>query len=230
MWTAGWIRFIGSVISGQFADGGLYMTFPDHSFADIGSYFNSYAEKISLALGSVDRNRLAQAQALLLAAISRESQVFSCGNGGSAAISNHLVCDHVKGICADTNLRPRVQSLSSNIEMITAIANDLSYSEVFAWQLASQARPGDVLISISSSGDSDNVVKAVEWARNNDVKSIALTGFDGGRTARLADVNIHVQADNYGVVEDAHQSVMHVLAQFIRQAHMPGDLIKARRF
>ena len=114
--------------------------------------------------------------------------------------------------------------------MITAIANDLDYGEVFAYQLKSFARPGDVLITISSSGDSENVVRAVQWARDNGVRTIALTGFTGGRTAKLAEVNLHVEADNYGVIEDVHQSLMHVLAQFIRMARMPRELVAARKF
>lgn len=206
------------------------MTFPDHPFADISDYFDAYAAQLAKAAASVDRGSLFAAQRLIAAVLERDGQIFCCGNGGSAGIANHLVCDHVKGVCTDTGLRPRVQSLSANVEMMTAIANDIAFAEVFSWQLSMLSRPGDLLISISSSGDSDNIVRAVEWANGNGVATIAMTGFAGGRSATAAEVNIHVAADNYGVIEDLHQSIMHVLAQYIRQARMPADLVAVRRF
>ena len=88
----------------------------------------------------------------------------------------------------------------------------------------------DVLITISSSGDSENVVKVADWARENGLYVIALTGFLGGRTAKLAHVNLHVDGDNYGIIEDVHQSLMHILAQYIRMMHMPKDLLDQRKF
>ena len=114
--------------------------------------------------------------------------------------------------------------------MATAIANDIAFEDCFAYQLRTAARPGDVLMTVSASGDSENVVRAVDWARGNDIESIALTGFDGGRSARLATINLHVAADNYGVIEDTHQSIMHILAQYLRQTKMPASLVARRRF
>ena len=101
---------------------------------------------------------------------------------------------------------------------------------MFVYQLRTLAEPGDVLITISSSGDSENVVRAVTWARENQVQSIAFTGFAGGRTAKLATVNIHVAADNYGVIEDLHQSIMHVLAHSLRMDGMSVERIAAVKF
>jgi len=94
-------------------------------------------------------------------AIQADRLIFTCGNGGSAAIANHLTCDCSKGIATNTTLRPRVVSLSATVEIMTAIANDMAYSEVFVYQLKNLARPGDVLITISSSGDSENIVRAL---------------------------------------------------------------------
>ncbi|OAN49160.1 phosphoheptose isomerase [Paramagnetospirillum marisnigri] len=206
------------------------MYFPEKPHSSIAAFYEAYSEKIAQALASVPKSALAAAEILLSGAMEADAHVYVCGNGGSAAISNHLVCDHVKGIQTDTSLKPRVHSLSATIEMITAIANDLDYAEVFAYQLRTFARPGDVLITISSSGDSENVVRAIQWAKANGVGTIALTGFTGGRTAKLADANLHVSADNYGIIEDVHQSLMHVLAQFIRMNRMPRDLVAARKF
>lgn len=206
------------------------MTFPDERYADAGSYADAYFAYVSAAAAAVDRARLEAAAAILTRVHKAGGMVYSCGNGGSAAIANHLVCDHCKAVQSDTGLHPRIYSLSATIEIMTAISNDLSYDEVFVYQLRSLAKPGDALVAISSSGDSENIVRAVSWAMDNGIPVIAMTGFSGARAAGLADVNLHVPDDNYGVVEDVHQSLMHILAQYIRQAHMDEGTIKQRRF
>ena len=206
------------------------MTFPDARPADAAAFAEAYFQALAKAAVSVDRARVQAAAALLEQAHRRGASIFACGNGGSAAIANHLACDHCKGVAADTALRPRVHSLSANVEIITAIANDLSYADVFAHQLRNLGRPGDVLVTISASGDSENIVRAADAAKSGGLEVIALTGFRGGRSARIADVNVHVEADNYGVIEDAHQSVMHILAQWLRLAHMDAALIPGRKF
>jgi phosphoheptose isomerase len=206
------------------------MTFPDERYADAGSYADAYFAYAAAAAAAVDRASLAAAAAILTRVHKDGGMVYSCGNGGSAAIANHLVCDHCKAVQSDTGLHPRIYSLSATIEIMTAISNDLSYDEVFVYQLRSLAKPGDALVAISSSGDSENIVRAVSWAKDNGIPVIAMTGFSGGRAAGLADVNLHVPDDNYGVVEDVHQSLMHILAQYIRQAHMDEGTIKQRRF
>jgi phosphoheptose isomerase len=167
---------------------------------------------------------------LLDGAYGRGAQLYVCGNGGSASISNHLACDHSKGAQTDTDLRPKVVSLSTNMETITAIANDISYDEIFVYQLRTLAEKGDVLLTISSSGDSENVVRAAQWAKENGLDVISFTGFEGGRTAELATVNLHVDGDNYGVVEDVHQGLMHILAQYIRLGRMEEAVIRERKF
>jgi phosphoheptose isomerase len=113
---------------------------------------------------------------------------------------------------------------------LTAIANDIRFEEIFVYPLRTLARPGDVLVTISSSGDSENVVRALAWARDNDVDTIALTGFSGGRCGVLAETHVHVQGDNYGVIEDVHQSVMHILAQYLRQSGMTEEAIASAKF
>lgn len=204
--------------------------FPTVAFPDAAAYFRAYGYETIRAANSVRLDGIEGAAQLLLHAYTRQALVFSCGNGGSAAIANHLQCDHLKGIRTSTTLTPRVVSLSSNVELLTAIANDLSYDEIFTYQLQSQARAGDVLIAVSSSGRSANIVRALRWARAHNVKTIALTGFDGGDAREMADVNIHVDAANYGVIEDIHQAVMHALAQYIRQSQMTTEAIEASVF
>ncbi len=200
-------------------------SFPGIRYYNASGYFNDYGEEIVKAWWTVSRTAIHSAAEILLEAYTTGARVFSCGNGGSASISNHLQCDHLKGIRRGTSLVPRVISLSSNIELITGIANDMSYSDVFTYQLQSHASPGDVLIVISSSGRSANVCGTIRWARDNGLRTIAITGFDGGVVRELAEVAIHVDCDNYGIVEDVHQAVMHALAQYIRQSQIdPADI------
>jgi D-sedoheptulose 7-phosphate isomerase len=194
--------------------------FPDRTYDNIGGYLDSYFDRLEAAVATVDRKRLQAAADLIVEAVERDRTIFSCGNGGSAAIANHLACDCMKGARTGATIRPRVVSLSATVELITAIGNDLGYDDVFSFQLSSLARSGDVLIAISSSGDSPNIVKALDWAKANDVRSVAMTGFTGGRAGKIADIWLHADERNYGIVEDVHQSFMHVLAQYLRHRRL----------
>ena len=132
--------------------------FPEKKYKDIASYTDNYLEEYALAAASVDRGRLSEACEILKTAYRMRQTVFVCGNGGSAGISNHLVCDHLKGIQTDTSLLPKVFSLASNIEVITALANDISYDEVFKYQAERYCNKDDLIIIISSSGNSKTIV------------------------------------------------------------------------
>ncbi len=209
---------------------GTRSKFPSAPYASAASYFSAYAEETARAVGSIEPTALDRAAAILLEAYTRGAGVFSCGNGGSASIANHMQCDHVKGVRTTTDLAPRVVSLDANIELLTAIANDLGYEDVFAYQLQSQSGPGDVLIAVSSSGRSPNIVRALQWARDHGLRTIALTGFGGGDSRAVAEVAIHVDCTNYGIVEDLHQTIMHALAQYIRQSRMTADVISSSVF
>lgn len=209
---------------------GSLVSFPLAPYERVSSYFAAYTEELALAAKSVDSAELDRAAATLVQAYVNHRTVFSCGSGGSAAIANHLQCDHLKGIRTGSDLAPRVVSLSSNVELITAIANDIGYDDVFAYQLQSQSVAGDVLIAISSSGQSPSIIRALTWARRHDLRTIALTGFEGGDSRMLAEVSLHIDATNYGVVEDLHQALMHALAQYIRQSRMAPDEIPSSVF
>ena len=206
------------------------MTFPDKKYNSIKSFCDDYISQLAAAAASIDREKLTAAATVIDDCFNRGNWVYTCGNGGSAAIANHLLCDYAKCIQTDTSVKPRVISLSANLEMITAIANDIEYEECFAYQLKTTAKTNDVLITICASGDSENIVRPVEWASKNSMHTISLTGFDGGRSARISDINLHVNADNYGVIEDTHQSIMHILAQYLRLIHMNKNLIHERNF
>jgi phosphoheptose isomerase len=204
--------------------------FPAEPYASAAMYFSAYAEEIARMASSVEVTGFAHAAAILLDAYTRGATVFSCGNGGSASIANHLQCDHTKNISKSTDLCPRVMSLSMNVEVLTAIANDHAYENVFTHQLRSQSRPGDVLVAVSSSGRSTNIVTALRWARDHGLGTISLTGFDGGEARTIADVSIHVSGSNYGLIEDLHQAIMHALAQYIRQSRMTPAAISSSVF
>jgi len=212
------------------AAGGLPVRFPAAPYATAASFFDGYADEATRAAKSVDGAALDRAAAILLAAYTAGAGVFTCGNGGSAAIANHLQCDHNKGVRTTTDLLPKVVSLSVNVELLTAIANDISYQDVFVYQLQSHAAPGDVLIAVSSSGRSANIVRALTWARDHGLRTIALTGFEGGDAREVAEVPVHVDASNYGIVEDMHQAIMHALAQYIRQSRMSADAVSSSVF
>ena len=205
--------------------------FPEKLYDHIGVYLDGYFDLLRSALVGIDREQLQVAADMIAETVARDGMIFSCGNGGSAAIANHLACDCLKGARNRSTIRPRVTSLSATVEVMTAIANDLGYDEVFAYQLSSLARPGDTLVAISSSGESPNIVKAVDWARRHGVRTIAMTGFHGGKAMDMADVSLHVEAHNYGVVEDAHQALMHTLAQYVRHRHLEEpELIGTHKF
>jgi histidinol-phosphate phosphatase family protein len=204
--------------------------FPTRRYQDAASFAEGDADELSRAMSTIDTARFEAAARVLNAAHDRGATVFSCGNGGSASIANHFQCDHVKGVRNGTGLLTRVQSLSTNMEILSAIANDNGYENVFDFQLQSQARPGDVLVAVSSSGRSPNIVRALEWCAEHDVETVALTGFTGGPARELATVSIHVDSGNYGVVEDAHQACMHLLAQYVRQSRMSHHDVVAQVF
>jgi phosphoheptose isomerase len=204
--------------------------FPAAPHESAAAFFDAYADQTALAGRTIDLAALDQAAKILVDAYTRRAGVFSCGNGGSAAIANHMQCDHVKNVRTTTDLLPRVVSLSANVELMTAISNDMGYENVFVYQLESQARPGDVLIAVSSSGRSLNIVRALTWAREQGLRTIALTGFDGGEARITADAAVHVDCTNYGIIEDWHQAIMHALAQYIRQSRMTADAISAAVF
>lgn len=204
--------------------------FPNQHFSSAAAYLDQYVTEIAAAYASIDRGQLDRAAIILKSAIDRDATIFCCGNGGSAAIANHMVCDHQKGINTDTSFRPKVVSLSSNVELMTAVSNDIGYTDVFSFPLLIHARKGDVLLAISSSGNSENIVRVLAAASELGMETISMTGFTGGRCRSMADASIHVDAQNYGVVEDVHQSCMHILSQYIRHQAMPIDLVLQRRF
>ena len=206
------------------------MSFPQVRYDSADLFAEHYAGELGHALATIDTAAFGRASKVMAGAFDRDAAVFVCGNGGSASIANHLQCDHVKGVRVGTELHTRVTSLSANVEILSAIANDIGYDAVFEYQLESMARPGDVLIAVSSSGRSPNIVRALTWAESHGLQTIAMTGFGGGEARNIAGVSLHVDARNYGIVEDAHQACMHLLAQYARQSRMAADAVATTVF
>jgi len=150
------------------------------------------------------------------------SQVFIMGNGGSASTASHFVCDLAKNTRYDGLPHFRVIGLADNMEIFSAYANDEGYENVFSQQLINLVNPGDVVIAISASGNSKNVVNAIEEAQKHGVTTIGFTGFDGGRLGQLVNIHIHVDSKIIEHVEDIHLMLEHMIVLTIKDQPMIG--------
>ena len=182
---------------------------------DFDQFVTDYQDRLTAALRQIDRTALRGVLEVLLGVASRGATLYVAGNGGSAALSDHAACDLGKGTYEDGHPPLRAVSLASNVAVITAIANDIAYDQVYRKQLEFQAREGDAVLLISASGSSPNVVEACRYARKRGLATIAFVGFQGGELSRLADHVVHVPVENYGISEDVHQAMMHILGQYV---------------
>jgi phosphoheptose isomerase len=183
---------------------------------DISEFVEDYYRRFAEVLAAFDKSSLGDIVEVLLRVSEAGGTLWVAGNGGSAAIADHTVCDASKGTYVEGQTPLRSVSLSANGPMITALGNDIGYDVVFSEQLRYYLGDDDALLVVSSSGNSPNVVAACKYARDRGVPTIAFVGFRGGELAQLADHVVHVPIDNYGMAEDAHQSLMHVLTQYLR--------------
>ena len=180
-------------------------------------YLQQYVHQLQDALEHVPDSVLDDAFRAITTAVRENRTLFVAGNGGSAAIADHLGCDWTKGTHTAGMPPLRTRSLASNVAVLTAIANDFGYDAVFSHQLEMLGQEGDILLVISSSGNSPNILAAVETAKAMRITTIGFTGFSGGALAARADICLHVAYANYGLVEDCHQILMHTFAQlFVR--------------
>lgn len=178
--------------------------------------FQSYSRRLSEALTLTDWSALESLALGLLDCIHSGKQVFLCGNGGSAANAIHIVNDFFYGITKSTGLRFKVHALPANIALLTCLANDEGYQDIYSKQLATLANPGDILIVLSGSGNSVNIIEALRQARRMAVKSFALLGYSGGAAKQLADVALHYPIDDMQVCEDLQVILGHMLMQWLR--------------
>ena len=171
----------------------------------------AYKSQLDSALNSIDLPKVEEAIRVFREARAEGRQIFVCGNGGSAATANHFACDVVKGASYGRRQRFRIMALSEQIATMTAYANDVGYDAVFVEQLKNFARPQDIVMAISGSGNSPNVVRAIEYARSAGCYTIGLSGRDGGKLRPLVDLSLHVDEPHMGRIEDVHMIMCHMI-------------------
>lgn len=183
-------------------------------------FFNTYRADLLGAIDSIDFSLVSQAIEWFRSARGEQKGIFVAGNGGSASTASHFVCDMVKGASFGRDSRFRIQALGDGLATITAYSNDVGYDCIFAEQLKNFAGPGDIFMAISGSGNSPNVVRAMECANELGCRTLALTGRDGGKLGKLAQLNIQVPVHHMGRIEDAHMVVCHLICYWFMDAEI----------
>ena len=177
---------------------------------------SEYMQELAAATKKISRKHVMEVIQVVMDAYRNERKIFILGNGGAAAIASHFACDLGKNTLARVydkkERRFQVISLTDNVALLTAFSNDLSFDDIFIQQLRNLISPGDIVIGISGSGNSKNVIKAMKYAKQCDAKTIGLLGFKtGGKLADIVDIKVVVQSVNYGVIEDIFLSIEHII-------------------
>ncbi len=180
-------------------------------FEVMNSWICNYVSAQKAALDSIPAQAVEQLIKLMRHALQEDRQIFVFGNGGSAANASHFITDLGKGASDKVGRRFRCLSLNDNVSWMTALANDYAYEDIFVRQLENYARPGDVAMALSVSGNSPNVVKALAWARKTGLTTIALVGGKRGEMARIAEHVVVIDSTHYGRVEDAQMGICHMI-------------------
>lgn len=186
---------------------------------DVETFSGAYLDYLKSVLDAIDKTSIRRFVETLLDARKRAATVFFIGNGGSAATASHFANDLAIGT-NDYEKPFRVLSLTDNVPIMTAIGNDFGYDDIFVRQLMVYSRLGDVLVGISASGNSPNLVKAFEYGNEAGIRTIAITAFDGGRMKQIAHDGIHVSTEprEYGPAEDAHMILDHLISAYLMRA------------
>jgi D-sedoheptulose 7-phosphate isomerase len=186
------------------------------------SEFRDYFNKVSDTLSRVDTDSVMKLVRLLLNARELGNTVFIFGNGGSGATASHVTGDFLKGVSYGLDKRFKVQCLNDNVPGMMAISNDLTYDEIFLEQLKVFLRKDDVVIGISGSGNSSNVVKALEYARDQGAHTVAFCGYKGGKVKDIASIVVHAPIQDMEVTEDIHIVIFHAIKQ-VMMRELKGD-------
>jgi D-sedoheptulose 7-phosphate isomerase len=179
------------------------------------NFLTNYLNNLSASILRSDAKNIEKAILEIEKVIKRKGTIFVCGNGGSAAIANHYVCDYLKFLRQYTNYKPKIISFSNSVETITAIANDLDQKKIFSYQAESLCEKKDLVLIISSSGNSKNIIELLKFTKKKRIKTIGFSGFGGGYLKKNSDISIHIKTDNYGTAEDSHHILMHVIVQYL---------------
>ena len=175
----------------------------------------NYLDNVAALLGQVSKEDTKMIADLVMDAYRNGKQVFIMGNGGSAATASHLACDLQKGIGFAGDKWFKVMAVTDNIPIMTAWANDADYSDIFANQLAPWIQEGDLVIGISGSGNSSNIIKAIEFANAKGAITAGMSGFKGGKLAKAAKYNVIVPSDNMQYIEDVHMVLSHLIFRYL---------------
>jgi D-sedoheptulose 7-phosphate isomerase len=183
----------------------------------VAEFLSSYKNRLITLFDSIDIDMLESIIDAMVTAFKNGNTMYVVGNGGSAATASHIQADFQFFVRYFTNFRPKVVALTDNIPLMTAISNDHSYEDVFIEQMKGMFNKGDLLLAISASGNSPNVVKAVEYANELEGKTIAFCGFTGGKLKEIADMPLYTPNDDkdYGPIEDLHMILDHVLVNYL---------------
>jgi D-sedoheptulose 7-phosphate isomerase len=180
-------------------------------------HVENYLARLHATMDALPTDRMTELAETLLRAYQNDKQVFTVGNGGSSSTASHMAADLAKNTIGPNMRRFRITSLNDNASIMTALANDLGYDHVFSEQLINVIRAGDVLIAVSASGNSPNIINAIRCAQRHSAHVVGLLGFDGGLAAELVDNAIVVSSRDYGVVEDMHLIINHMLVEYFRE-------------
>lgn len=175
-----------------------------------------YKQMILTAVERFEFAQIDQAVQLVRETWHGDRQIFTIGNGGSAAVAVHMAADFSKNVAKPGEKYPRIMSLCANSSALTALGNDCGYEKTFSGQLRNFMNPGDLLIAISSSGNSPNIIEGVKYTKEHGGKVIGMSGFDGGRLKPLSDISLHVPVDVYEVVEDIHSIFCHAIIHAVK--------------
>jgi len=174
-----------------------------------------YLDQLKDLIDAFPAARFEEIGKALLSAYHNEKHVFIMGNGGSGSTASHFVCDINKGSCLELKKKFKVICLNDNVPTILAYANDLSYDKIFIEPLKNFLQTGDLVIGISGSGNSENVLQAISYAKENGAITIGLSGFDGGKLAKIVDIPFIAKINDMQKVEDVHMIVVHMLMQYL---------------
>ena len=177
------------------------------------NYYSDYCQRLYKLLDNVDVDALLKVIETMINTFKNGKTMFICGNGGSAATASHMMADFKFFVRHFTKFRPRIKSLTDNVAMITAVGNDTSFDQIFVEQMKGEFEAGDCIVCISASGNSENVVRAAEYANQNGGTSIAFVGFTGGKLLEIAHHSLYTPnpKGDYGPIEDLHMIYDHLL-------------------
>ena len=190
---------------------------------DFRNGIRDYYEREKQVFDALDPNEFNTALNALLRHYDNEDTIYVIGNGGSSATANHMVCDFNKGISLSLSKPFHVVSLTDNIPSVMAYGNDVGFEDVFYLPLKQWLKPSDMVIAISGSGNSHNVIKAVTYAKKIGAEILGLEGYDGGKLKAIADINIHAKVNDMQIAEDVHMTFVHVAMQLLWKALMARE-------